>query len=65
MNAKERVEAEVSELCVKQSRLDSFIGSEAFWALSVDARQLLLAQTQTMAVYAGILRSRLRIWGRE
>lgn len=62
--AKERVEAELSDLNAKIVRLTSFIYSDVLLKSNLSYRMIALMKNQleTMARYAEILQDRLSIW---
>lgn len=60
--ARRRVEFELDELRERISRLDDFLVSEKFRALTDEAKYLLKAQRGLMVEYGRVLDRRLEIW---
>lgn len=57
---KARMQVEYSELCEKAEKLDAFINSNAFVALSLADKKLLASQLWHMQMYSRILYSRMK-----
>lgn len=61
-SAKQRVEDESSDLNDRIERLESFIDTARYEALSIHQKNLLRAQVNMMRAYSAILWHRLSIW---
>ena len=55
----DRMESELAELSNRWNKLDGFIGTEKFYALSEWHRTKLVEQRASMRAYAGVLGERL------
>lgn len=60
--AKGRADREYAELVERLKKLDAFVGSAPYMALSADARSLINSQRQYMSGYASALGARLGNW---
>ena len=67
MTAKERVELELSDLKIKNSKLANTLDANGFGNLAIPIKQLLLLKQQfyAMMLYEHILEVRLAMWDIE